>query len=420
MSIQLRFTTDYCTCDYIAALIMLTSYPDIQEYVNSSLFPTMNKTKLLLAAILKIIIYLNDKIRVKSLLSNQECSVEVSDIDDVLLGVVSTATADTPEDRNNDNGDTLGTSEDRDEGSRRPDSMRSENSIFSEDEVMRINNDREKTIFLRAALQLLDEENNAASAKYKISPLDDNHEKLRAIYNTADFFRTKGKTEQTSGNCGNRTIREDNIRFGWLKKASKGGTFASVSSVWKTKFVELRHGYFCYEDDVSGTKKVPTKNIPLSMDVCYCQVMKMREKDGDCVFELSMRGGSRRLWQAGSVRDRDAWILSINSAMSKSPQRFLEPSKECLLNAPRNSMRSLLEQSVSTGETDTHCTFSSLTSRVGAAAPYADEISRYCAIMHVIKSVEGVGSYRHIIDQLRGIKFRITVPVFFVKVSTLF
>lgn len=54
MSIQLRFTTDYCTCDYIAALIMLTSYPDIQEYVNSSLFPTMNKTKLLLAAILKI------------------------------------------------------------------------------------------------------------------------------------------------------------------------------------------------------------------------------------------------------------------------------------------------------------------------------------------------------------------------------
>ena len=82
--------------------------------------------------------------------------------------------------------------------------------------------------------------------------------------------------------------------------------------------------------------------------------------------------------------------------------------------------QSLLEQSVSTGENDSHCTFSSHTSRVGAAAPYADEISRYCAIMHVIKSVEGVGSYRHIIDQLRGIKFRITVPVFFVKVSELF
>ena len=299
----------------------------------------------------------------------------------------------------------------------RPDSLNSDGTItvVSDEEIMRMNNDREKTIFLRAALQLLDEENNAALAKYKMPPCEDNHEKLRAIYNTADFFRGKGKMSVSQG-IADRVPREDNIRFGWLKKASKGGTFASVSSVWKAKFVELRHGYFCYEDDFSGTRKGATKNIPLSMDLCYCQVIKMREKDGDCVFELSMRGGSRRIWQAASIRDRDAWIHAINMAMAKSPQRFLEPSRDSLTNASKNSMRTLLEQSVCTVRN--HSSFSSPTSSDGAAAPYAAEISRYCAIMHVIKSVECVESYRRIIDQLRGVELSLTVPVFFVKVRT--
>jgi PH domain len=357
--------------------------------------------------------------RVKSLLSNQECLVEVSDIDTVILGIIASTADLTRDDHILDISAAFGVRCDKDAAcSPRPESLNSDGAVtvVSDEEIMRMNNDREKTIFLRAALQLLDEENNAASAKYKMPPSDntDNHEKLRAIYNTADFFRGKSKLSSTQ----ERVPREDNIRFGWLKKASKSGTFASVSSVWKAKFVELRHGYFCYEDDFSGTKKAVKKNIALSMDVCYCQVIKMREKDGDCVFELSMRGGSRRLWQAASIRDRDAWILAINMAMTKSPQRFLEPSRDSLTNASKNSMRTLLEQSVCTVRS--HSSYSSATSSDGAAAPYADEISRYCAIMHVIKSVESVESYRHIIDQLRGVELSITIPVFFVKVRTCF
>ena len=47
--------------------------------------------------------------------------------------------------------------------------------------------------------------------------------------------------------------REDNIRFGWLLKASRSGTTpfssSSSSSTWKHKYIELRHGVFVYEDD---------------------------------------------------------------------------------------------------------------------------------------------------------------------------
>lgn len=367
--------------------------------------------------------------RVKSLLSDQECCVEVSDIDEALLGIIASTATVTPEDHHNENLVLFQKIDDTEISDRnRPPSMRSETSVTTE-EVLKTNNDREKSIFLRAALQLLDEENSAAVLKCSKALSDDNiHEKQRATYNTSDFFRSsKGKTThpQAQGTCLlNRVFREDNIRYGWLKKASKGGTFAPVSSVWKAKFVELRHGFFCYEDDFSGTKRTfpVKKNIPLSMDMCYCQVTKTCEKDGDCVFELSMRGGIRRMWQAASVRDRDAWVMSINASMTKSPQRFLEPSKEYL--SSKNSMKNLLEQSMNstgtgTGTVNSHDSgicFSSMTSRDGAAAPYADEISRYSAVMHVIKSVESVESYRHIIDQLRGIQLKITIPVFFVKV----
>ena len=358
----------------------------------------------------------------KSLLSNQECCVEVSDIDEALLGIIATTATVTPEDQNNENLVIFQRIDDTEDGDQnRPPSIRSETSVNIE-EVLKTNNDREKSIFLRAALQLLDEENSAAVLKCSKALSDDNiHEKQRATYNTSDFFRSKGKLSQSQGTCPvNRVFREDNIRFGWLKKASKGGTFAPVSSIWKAKFVELRHGFFSYEDDFSGTKKAVKKNIPLSMDVCYCQVTKMCEKDGDCVFELSMRGGIRRMWQAASERDRDAWVVSINASMTKSPQRFLEPSKEYL--SSKNSMRSLLEQSINSNSSmnsnESKICYSSFTSRDGAAAPYADEISRYSAVMHVIKSVESVESYRHIIDQLRGIQLKITIPVFFVKVRT--
>ena len=365
---------------------------------------------------------------------------------------------------------------------KRPDSIRSETGSYlgtintgigtiqseQEREDIRIanNNEREKSIFLKAALQLLDEENVAMSkynSRYEINSNTNNEneictEKLsaRSLLNTSDFFRTKSKQSQshnininiqsnTISRKSSRTIREDNIRFGWLKKASKSSTFTSsvspLSSIWKTKFVELRHGVFSYEDDISGSRKVNKKNILLSSDACYCEVLKMREKDGDFVFELSMKSGNKRLWQAASVRDRDAWVNAINSGMMRGNENFLYSGITSTgnYNDPNiNTMKSLLEQSngisnLNSNDNDnsnsnsynSHTSSNSnnnnnnndsiVTSSDGAAAPYTDEISRYYSIMNVIKAIETVDHYKDVIDQLRSIHLKITVPVFFVK-----
>jgi hypothetical protein len=203
-----------------------------------------------------------------------------------------------------------------------------------------------------------------------------------------------------------------------LKKASRNSSFTSVkvSSMWKPKFVELRHGVFSYEDDFSGRKKAMKKNISLSVGTCYCQMIKMKEKDGECVFELSVRGGSRRLWQAASSRDRDAWINAINSAMMKSSERFLEPPLQSNDTTHNNTIKLLLDQSVlNNGYNSSYKRERDISSSDGAAAPYADEISRYSSIQSAVKSVETVESYRGIIDRLKTANLQVTVPVFFVK-----
>ena len=345
---------------------------------------------------------------------------------------------------------------------KRPDSIRSDTGSYlgtintgigtlqsaqeREDIRIAMNNEREKSIFLKAALQLLDEENNMMSKYYSRNDNNNSNtnneneictEKLsaRSLLNTSDFFRIKSKHSQSNSSAINiqsrkssRTIREDNIRFGWLKKASKSSSHSPLPSVWKTKFVELRHGVFSYEDDLSGTKKVNTKNILLSSDTCYCEV---REREGDFVFELSMKNGNKRFWQAASVRDRDAWVNAINKGMMRGNDNFLQSGILSIGsdNDPNNNtMYSLLEQSnatsyVSSYDYDNHNnnnnnnnnSNSIVTSSDGAAAPYTDEISRYYSIMNVIKAIETVDHYKDVIDQLRSIRLKITVPIFFVK-----
>jgi hypothetical protein len=256
---------------------------------------------------------------------------------------------------------------------------------------------REKDIFLKAAIQLLDEPSHAKyTNKYRENPVD----------NSKSFYKKTFNTKKDD-NDNNRILREDNIRYGWLKKASRAGVLASVSTVWKSKFVELRHGVFTYEDDLHGRRKVVKKNIKLTTGNCQCQHRKLKEEFGDCVFELSITGGNRRMWQAASARDRDAWIMAINSAMVKSSERFLDPSNT-LSNSKGNT--SMLLDPISNMNL-----YTKVCSNDGAAAPYADEISRYKSIQSAIKGVSNVEHYRHIVDQLKQSNLNVTVPVFFVK-----
>ena len=86
-----------------------------------------------------------------------------------------------------------------------------------------------------------------------------------------------------------------------------------------------------------------TKNIKLTIENCYCRPIDLSEDrdDGfyginnsgsgsggdsvdidDCVFELSLKDGSQRLWLASNKRERDAWVRSINTAMIGSAGDF--------------------------------------------------------------------------------------------------
>ena len=54
----------------------------------------------------------------------------------------------------------------------------------------------------------------------------------------------------------------------------------------------------------SNSSSSKCKRIALSAETCVCRVIKMRDMpcdqgQGDCVFELSIRGAARRIWQAG-------------------------------------------------------------------------------------------------------------------------
>ena len=182
-----------------------------------------------------------------------------------------------------------------------------------------------------------------------------------------------------------RIPREESFRYGWLQKACRPSHLTSVGQraagggLWKAKYAELRFSEFIYYEDehVTTTRSMvrgsssnalgehasslsssfsppdtispsadptstlhpthdpPTtsnsstsggkyKRIALSAETCVCRVIKMRDMpcdqgQGDCVFELSIRGAARRIWQAGQSRP-----LTPSSLLTPSSQLFYQ------------------------------------------------------------------------------------------------
>ncbi len=183
---------------------------------------------------------------------------------------------------------------------------------------------REREMFLRAALQLLDQRESGSGDNEVLS---------------GETRRPKVKPHEGDN-------ENDTIRIGPLKKYSKGSLLKGTGGLayhWIDKYIELRHGSFAYyEEDhsslfelISGASN--SKVIKLSVDTCYCKPVKLSDKDDqpphafvqedsadldDCVFELSIKGGQQRLWRASSRRERDNWVRSINTAMIGSAGDF--------------------------------------------------------------------------------------------------
>jgi len=149
----------------------------------------------------------------------------------------------------------------------------------------------ENNIFLKAALQLLDQRDRS---------IDDN---------------TRNFNEGSSA---------DVIICGKLKKGSSG----AMSRVWKDKFVELRHGELSYEDISGWGQKSNKKTLPLMVRQVVCRpsqkyhghVFEIRDLDGD--GRIIHHHNRKKLFMAESTDEMVRWIEGIRTAMIGSAGDF--------------------------------------------------------------------------------------------------
>lgn len=256
------------------------------------------------------------------------------------------------------------------------------------------NNDKEKVfrereLFLHAALQLLEQKEN------------DNQRSLkRNSYN----------------NINNPLLQADIIRCGSLKKAiSPSRMFTNSNSLlWKSKYIELRHGMFSYEDEgLDGyTWKIKKKYIQLSVTNCRCRAYKVRSPEGDCIFELTLIGGPRRLWLASSSEERDLWINTIKTAMIGSCGDFSVNNIDNInniSNLPQNFSNFSIGYSSPKSKTNS-------SNIDGETAAYASDISKFSSIRTAIANANTIGDYRKIINKLKSNGTKLTIPVIYIKV----
>lgn len=205
---------------------------------------------------------------------------------------------------------------------------------------------REKELFLKASLQLLDNSRKESAVASRQRRMD---AQLRT-----DAFFSKGLSET------------DVILFGPLKKATRrmglnaAGDNASAHT-WKHKYVELKHGLFTYisndgksygngadmsinsggVDDEAGSRAIILRSDSVSCNVfspksqtqglSYPHIIYSNSKNKnnnssnnskhandpleDCMFEIvSLDSNKKRLFMAGSAAECEKWVSAIRLA----------------------------------------------------------------------------------------------------------
>ena len=406
------------------------------------------------------------------------------------------------------------------------------------------NKEKEREIFMRAAMQLLNDEHNRSSSD-DLKNLPSSHSTSTSLtlvhpntllnstttnntnpvitephttskiprnsHSTSripyDFFHRRAvalrsllrSSQSLSGHplralsLSQRIPREESFRYGWLQKACRPSHLTSVGhraaggGLWKAKYAELRFSEFIYfEDehvttrslsrgysssgslvgqgqtehqppssstfspdtisqDPSSTPHDPStsssgggggkyKRIVLSAETCVCRVIKMRDMpcdqgQGDSVFELSIRGAARRIWQASSRVDRDEWVAAIHAAMARPteslfqhtpsisthlittggsaggashssslslphrPKPFLKPAAMLGLGLASSSQQQVQQQQQQDRDYPSSSSPSSSSSTEGAAAPFALDIAKYCCIQTAIHKLSQVSNH---------------------------
>eukprot|EP01032_Pedospumella_encystans_P025319 gene25319-28624_t len=322
---------------------------------------------------------------------------------------------------------------------------------------------RERKIFVKAALQLLEAQEKNVISSLIVPSL---------ISNETDF---------------------DIIRSGYLKKGTRvskiipnmGLSSSKSSYTWKNKYVELRHGEFSYYDDTmeetplasaslhsyhtSNHLKQPhhphavgllpaantafafKKSISLSPDICSCRVLQYagggrgvhhqsqqpseRDDDSDhhaesgesemmgppCTpsahsafvpthaFEICLLGGQRRLFLTNSAEESREWVRDILTAMvggkpavSTSLPVAAAPHEQ----VDRKLLFPGLGLPLKSGRTGR---------QEGGAGPYAGAITEYLNLQQRLHAVREEEGYKNIVRELVDRHIRVVVPVAFIK-----
>lgn len=288
----------------------------------------------------------------------------------------------------------------------------------------------ERQLFLRAALQLLDERENLIS-------------------------------NELANSSANRTpFRSEVIRVGLLGKANRRNALTSVAPrVWKNKVVEIKYGMFYYEDECfSKTDQIENvwrKSIPLAYNFTTCREVVVKGTHEDCIFQLATTGGVKRTFLASNPEDRDAWMKAIYVAMAHS---FLHrnPSwgtaafggvlggsnltsgntttaslglsvidnkvidkKKSFVDIFTGGRRAVADNLawLQNPESMALLMVTSQTSFPGPAAKYAQEVSQFCTEQAKFAASTTPEEFLQTVQVMRDNNIAVRVPVFFVKVG---
>lgn len=101
------------------------------------------------------------------------------------------------------------------------------------------------------------------------------------------------------------------LKAGLLRKANHH----AMGAIWNNKLVEVHKGLFVYEGDEKSPKGRRRKSLPLHASICTCQPATSKST----VFELVLKKGAKRLWMCSNEDERNDWVHVINSAMIVLP-----------------------------------------------------------------------------------------------------
>ena len=247
-------------------------------------------------------------------------------------------------------------------------------------DVLEKNMAREREIFLRASLQLLDKldagtsnlcsqqtknKEHVPSSSSSSGSHGQQHHHSKHHANSSSHASSSTHQHQSAENT-----MYDVIRLGFLKKA-KASNFPGHSNHhhssshhihWKKKYVELRHGLFTYDDiQVGGNATLleltnsdqsnltTRRSISLSYDQTICQVYKNPnpQYQDDSILEISNVNGTKRLWMAASAEECQEWIRAIHAAMLGNPSTSKSLNSANSVNVLASVIRSDLDTSIS-------------------------------------------------------------------------